>query len=85
MLFDQPENLEPDDVLDWHALCNAGLDRERSNVRQCLLNQSPVPTYLSDALHAATSELVELALLVLQGGIGSGRCSDIDSCGRSSN
>jgi hypothetical protein len=59
MLFDQPEKLQPDDVLDWHALCAAGLDCERLNVRECLLNQSPVPAYLRDALQGATSKEVD--------------------------
>jgi hypothetical protein len=43
MLFDQPETLEPDKVLDWHALCTAGLDQERRTVRERLLTQSPIP------------------------------------------
>jgi hypothetical protein len=50
MLFDQPEILEPNDVLDWHALCAAGLIRERQHAYWCLQDQNPLPAYLANAL-----------------------------------
>lgn len=50
MLFDQPETLEPNDVLDWHALCAAGLIRERKYAYGCLQDQTPLPAYLVNAL-----------------------------------
>lgn len=59
MLFDQPERLEPDEVLNWRALCTSGLERERANVCTCLLGSSPIPAYLVDALQGATSNGVD--------------------------
>jgi hypothetical protein len=54
MLFDQPETLAPGNVLDWHALCTAGLDQERRTVRERLLTQSPIPEYLSAVFPVGT-------------------------------
>ncbi|HTV33567.1 MAG TPA: hypothetical protein VME69_10785 [Methylocella sp.] len=59
MLFDQPEQLEPDQVLAWHALCRAGLDQERLKIRACLLNQSSFPSYVASILLGADSDEVD--------------------------
>jgi hypothetical protein len=59
MLFDQPEHLEPNQVLAWHALCHAGLEEQRAKIRKCLLNQSPLPSYVASILFGADSDQVD--------------------------
>lgn len=59
MLFDQPETLEPDDILDWHALCTAGLRRERLDAHTCLESSAPLPSYLANALVGATNTEID--------------------------
>lgn len=55
MLFDQPGTLDPNDVLSWHALCVAGLDRERESTYACLDDGSHIPPYLANALPIGTT------------------------------
>ncbi len=50
MLFDQPETLEPDAVINWHLLCTLSLDQELRRVRANMLNGLDVEPYLRDAL-----------------------------------
>jgi len=57
MLFDQPATLEPDDVLDWHALCSAGLARERIDADLLLESATRVPEYLSKNLPVGSTKL----------------------------
>ncbi len=50
MLFDQPETLGPDAVINWHSLCTLSLDQELRRVRANMLNGLDVEPYLRDAL-----------------------------------
>ncbi len=50
MLFDQPETLEPDAVINWYWLCIFSLDQELGRVRANMLNGLDVEPHLRDAL-----------------------------------
>jgi hypothetical protein len=50
MLFDRPDTLKPDAVINWHALCTIILDQELRRVRTNMLNGLNVEPYLRDTL-----------------------------------
>lgn len=55
MLFDHPETLEPEAILDWHSLCTNSLDQELRRVHLALLNGTSLASYLENALPIGSS------------------------------
>jgi hypothetical protein len=50
MLFDQPETLEPEAIINWHSLCALSLDQELRRVHTNMLNGLNVERHLRGAL-----------------------------------
>jgi hypothetical protein len=60
MLFDDPDSLSPDAVVEWHSLCTGALARERQELQRLFLVAGAPPEYLPDHLkHGATQSDVD--------------------------
>ena len=59
MLFDEPSKLSTKVILDWHATCSKGLDRERKEAYSSLTGGVALPAYLLDALLASTKSEID--------------------------